>query len=96
MANSIDVNIVTVGISERGERSQPKGRRSWEKTLFINHPGNNNLTLRLTSESDGADQIGYRVQVHADSAAKGGLVSFFDFIIGLNGMPLQSVLTLSR
>jgi hypothetical protein len=44
------------------------------------------------SEEDAA-KVGYRVLgVQANSpAAKGGLVSFFDFIVQANGIPLRSL-----
>ena len=44
-----------------------------------------------TSNIDDIEQVGYRVLgVQANSpAAKGGLVSFFDFIVQANGIPLQ-------
>lgn len=40
-----------------------------------------------------AEEVGYRVLgVQADSpAAKGGLVSFFDFLVAANGIPLKSL-----
>jgi C-terminal processing protease CtpA/Prc len=40
-----------------------------------------------------SDKVGYRVLgVQPESpAAKGGLVSFFDFIVSANGVPLRSL-----
>ena len=40
-----------------------------------------------------ADKVGYRVLgVQPNSpAAKGGLVSFFDFIVAANGIPLKTL-----
>lgn len=45
------------------------------------------------SSSEEAIMVGYRVLgVQANSpAAKGGLVSFFDFIVKANGIPLQTL-----
>jgi hypothetical protein len=45
------------------------------------------------SNEESSDEVGYRVLgVQANSpAAKGGLVSFFDFIVGWNGTPFQEL-----
>lgn len=46
-----------------------------------------------SSTEDDMTRVGYRVLgVQANSpAAKGGLVSFFDFIVQANGIPLRSL-----
>lgn len=46
-----------------------------------------------SSSQEETDTLGYRVlgvQPHSP-AAKGGLVSFFDFIVAANGIPLHSL-----
>jgi hypothetical protein len=66
----------------------------WSRTFLIQFyilfrdMGNSNSI----SEEDAA-KVGYRVLgVQANSpAAKGGLVSFFDFIVQANGIPLRSL-----
>lgn len=46
-----------------------------------------------TSNEEDLQKVGYRVLgVQANSpAAKGGLVSFFDFIVQANGIPLRAL-----
>jgi hypothetical protein len=45
------------------------------------------------SSNEAAEKVGYRVLgVQANSpAARGGLVSFFDFIVAANGVPLRTL-----
>lgn len=45
------------------------------------------------ASDDPSEEVGYRVLgvLPESPAAKGGLVSFFDFIIGCNGTPFQQL-----